>query len=143
MSKGFSQIPHGFHKRIAELSGAQLKVWLAHRCREGKTGESYPSLDRLAEDTGLHIDAVKDARKWLRTNDWLASSGQRRAAQGKFSIPIEHTTIPEVRSGETPPPSTSTEAVKHRSGKTPPRCSGKTPPPSGGKTPLPSFTTQK
>src|SRR5579862_8540242 len=52
-SKGFSQIPHGFHKRLAELSGNQLKVWLAHRCMEGKAGESYPSLKRLVEYTGL------------------------------------------------------------------------------------------
>jgi hypothetical protein len=100
-SKGFSQIPHGFHKRLAELTGNQLKVWLAHRCMEGKEGESYPSLGRLVEYTGLNLHTVTDARKWLRTNGWLTSGGQKHTAQGKFSVPIEHTAIPEAGNGKT------------------------------------------
>jgi hypothetical protein len=132
---GFSQLPHGFHERIAELSGAQLKVWLAHRCREGKAGESYPSLDRLARDTGLHVDAIKDARKWLRANGWLLSSGQTHTARGRFSIPIERTAIPEIVGGEIPPRSASSAEAKDSSGKNPPRRSGNTPPQSGGEKP--------
>jgi len=99
-SKGFSQIPHGFHKRLFELNGNQLKVWLAHRCMEGKEGESYPSLSRLVEYTGLNLHTVTDARKWLRTNGWLTSSGQKHSAHGRFSVPIEHTTIPEAAGGK-------------------------------------------
>jgi hypothetical protein len=123
---GFSQLPHGFHERISELSGSQLKVWLAHRCREGKKGESFPSIERLAQDTGICADAVKDARKWLRENGWLTSSGQKRTGRGLFSIPIEHTTIPDIRSGKTPPPCSGktpppSVVVKNGSGKTPPR----------------------
>jgi hypothetical protein len=98
-SKGFSQIPHGFHKRLFELNGNQLKVWLAHRCMEGKEGESYPSLSRLVEYTGLNVHTVTDARKWLRGNGWLTSSGQKHSAHGRFSVPIEHTTIPKAAGG--------------------------------------------
>ena len=95
-STGFSQSPHGFHKRLVELKGARLPVWLAHRCMEGKGGESYPSLERLVEYTGLSKHTITDARKWLRANGWLTSSGQRQTDQGRFSIPIEHTTIPKT-----------------------------------------------
>jgi hypothetical protein len=100
-SKGFSQIPHGFQKRLAELTGNQLKVWLSHRCMEGKEGESFPSLDKLVEYTGLNLHTVTDARKWLRANGWLTSSGQKHTSQGKFSVPIEHTAIPEAAGGKT------------------------------------------
>lgn len=96
MSAGFSKIPHGFHLRLKELTGAEIKVWLAHRCREGKAGESYPSLDRLAEDTGLSRGTVKVARKGLRNKGWLTTTGQKRSDRGKFSVPIEHTEIPPV-----------------------------------------------
>jgi hypothetical protein len=99
--KGFSQIPHGFHKRLAELSGNQLKVWLAHRCMEGKEGESYPSLNRLVEYTGLNVHTVTDARKWLRANGWLTSRGQKHTTQGKFSVRVEHTAIPEPAGAKT------------------------------------------
>jgi hypothetical protein len=95
-SKGFSQIPHGFHKRLSELTGSQLNVWITRRCMDGKDGESYPSLIRLVEYTGLNLHTATDARKWLRANGWLTSIGQKHTAQGKFSIPIEHTAIPEA-----------------------------------------------
>jgi hypothetical protein len=62
---------------------------------EGKAGESYPSLARLMEYTGLRKHTVTDARQWLRDNGWLTSTGQRRT-DGRFSIPIECTTIPPV-----------------------------------------------
>jgi hypothetical protein len=99
-SAGFTQIPHGFHERIAELSGAQLKVWLAHRCREGKDGDSYPSLTRLTQDTGLDIHTVTDARRMLRETGWLESTGQTRASHGQFSIPYQHTVVPPPVSGK-------------------------------------------
>jgi hypothetical protein len=67
---------------------------------EGAAGESYPSLSRLVEYTGLNMHTVTDTRKWLRANGWLTSSGQKHTDQGKFSIPIEHTTIPEPVSGK-------------------------------------------
>ena len=97
---GFSQLPHGFHKRLIELKGARLPVWIAHRAMEGKDGESYPSLKRLEEYTGLNRQTVILARKWLRESGWLTTSGQKRTSQGEFSIPIEHTTIPPAVDGK-------------------------------------------
>jgi hypothetical protein len=116
-SRGFTQIPHGFHKRLAELSGNQLKVWLAHRCMEGSAGESYPSLKRLVEYTGLNLHTVTDARKWLRANGWLTSSGQKLTAQGKFSVPIEHTAIPEAAGGKAPCCQTACTKTSDRAGR--------------------------
>jgi hypothetical protein len=95
-SNGFSKLPHGFHKRLKELTGSRLKVWLVHRCMEGKGGTSYPSLKALAECTGLDDSTVKEARKWLREHGWLVSEGQSHTAKGKFSVPVEKTVIPVV-----------------------------------------------
>jgi hypothetical protein len=118
-TNGFSQIPHGFHKRLAELTGSELKVWMVHRCMEGKGGESYPSRRKLVEYTGLNMDTVTDARKSMRKKGWLTSSGQKRTNQGKFSIPIEHTTIPPVVTEKTPhgeEEKTVTEKTPHGAG---------------------------
>jgi hypothetical protein len=140
-SKGFSQLPHGFHKRLIELKGARLSIWLAHRCMEGQAGESYPSLDRLVEYTGLNLHTVTDARKWLRANGWLTSSGQKHTSQGKFSIPIEHTTIPEPAGGKIATSRTKTVSGKSTNGgaataggKTTNGASGKSSNGAGGKT---------
>jgi hypothetical protein len=108
--KGFSQIPHGFHKRINELNESQLKVWLTHRCMEGKEGTSYPGLDTLVQYTGLNIHTVTNARKWLRDNGWLVSTGQVRGKRGKFSVPIEHTAVPPTAASGNP---TNGEASTH------------------------------
>jgi hypothetical protein len=100
---GFTKLPHGFHKRIVDFkdgkSFARLAVWLAHRCMEGKEGTSYPSLKRLKEYTGLGLGAVKHARRWLRANGWLVSTGQKHAATGRFGVPIEHTAVPSTVDG--------------------------------------------
>jgi hypothetical protein len=95
-SGGFSKIPHGFYRRIRELTGAQIKVWLAHRCMEGRDGFSYPSLDSLSTYTGITKSGIKCARKFLRDNGWLVSDGNVRTAKGHFSVPRERTQIPPV-----------------------------------------------
>ena len=99
---GFSKIPHGFHKRIREFTESQLKVWLAHRCMEGKAGTSFPGLDAISACTGLNVHTISDARKWLRNHGWLVSQGQTRARGGKFSVPIEHTTVPPLTDSRIP-----------------------------------------
>jgi hypothetical protein len=104
MSNGFSKIPHGFHTRLRELSGLQLKVWLAHRCMEGQKGVSYPSLAALAQYTGANERRIIPARKWLRDNGWLTTTKQMRTRHGYFSVPTEHTTIPEPPIGQNVPP---------------------------------------
>jgi hypothetical protein len=95
-SNGFTKLPHGFHKRLREIKGVRLAVWLAHRCEEGKEGTSYPSLKALAGYTGYDDTTVKEARKWLRKHGWLVSRGQSHTSKGKFSVPIEHTVVPVV-----------------------------------------------
>jgi len=85
---------------------------------EGAAGESYPSLSRLVEYTGLNIHTVTDVRKWLRDNGWLTSSGQKHTEQGQFSIPIEHTTIPPAVGGKP----TNGASGKNRWWKTHQRC---------------------
>ncbi len=95
-SNGYTKLPHGFHKRLWELKGARLAVWLAHRSMEGKAGTSYPSLQTLAECTGYDPTVIKLARKWLREKQWLVSTGQNHTAKGKFSVPVERTAIPRT-----------------------------------------------
>src|ERR1700735_601026 len=99
--EGFSQLPHGFHKHLFELSGTQLKVWIAHRSMEGGNEVSWPSLARLSEYTGLCRDAICDARKWLRDNGWLVSSRQTHTSKGNFSVPMVRTSMPWTASVET------------------------------------------
>jgi hypothetical protein len=98
MSKhnGFSKLPHGFHKRLHELTEAELKVWLAHRCMEGKAGTSYPSRETLAGYTGLNVQTISDARTSLRAKSWLVVTGYiPPKKRGQFSVPIEHTEVPQ------------------------------------------------
>jgi hypothetical protein len=96
-TKGFTQIPHGFHKRIAELKGARLAVWLVHRCMEGRAGSSWPSLATLETFTGYDRHAIQRARSWLRANGWLVKGGESRTDKGKFSVPVEHTAVPQAQ----------------------------------------------
>ncbi len=111
---------------------------------EGKDGESYPSLDRLVEYTGLNLHTVTDCRKWLRANGWLTSSGQKHTAQGKFSIPIEQTTIPEPVGGKTTNGGASGNTVSGKTAcsKTTNGAGGKTTNGAGGKTACGKPTTE-
>jgi len=63
---------------------------------ESKDGESFPSLDNLADYTGYDRTTVKNARKRLRVKGWLVTTGQRAAKKGRFTVPIERTSIPTV-----------------------------------------------
>jgi hypothetical protein len=95
--RGFTQLPHGFYKRLWELKGVRLAVWLAHRCMENKEGTSWPSLETLMRCTGYDRHAIQRARSWLRTNGWLIKGGESRTGKGKFSVPVEHTVIPQAQ----------------------------------------------
>jgi hypothetical protein len=93
---GFTKLPHGFHKRIGDLSGVELKVWLCHRCMEGKDGTSYPSLETLAEYTGCCTDKICRARASLRKRGWLKETGTMPSANGRFSVPVMTTVVPPL-----------------------------------------------
>ena len=95
--QGFSQLPHGLHKHLFELTGAQLKVWLCHRCCEGKEGVSYPSLAKIAEYTGLDVTTVKRARRTLREIGWSVTVGKTESRHGHFAVPVEHTVVPGLQ----------------------------------------------
>jgi hypothetical protein len=102
-SEGFTKLPHGFHTRIGEFkddkSYARLAVWLYHRCREGKSGDSYPSVPRMAKDLKLDDKTVTAARAWLKKNGWLTKTGEVESKAGKFSVPKMMTDVPTPING--------------------------------------------
>jgi hypothetical protein len=77
-----------------ELHPAPLKVWLYHYARSGRDDSSFPRLETIASDTDQNVQTVKLARKWLRDNGWLITTGQMRVG-GQFSVPIERAEFPE------------------------------------------------
>ena len=59
---------------------------------EGKEGESFPSLHRLVEYTGINLHTVTDAQ--MAPRKWLAYVQRaKHTSRDKFSVPIEHTAI--------------------------------------------------
>ncbi|HEY2461406.1 MAG TPA: helix-turn-helix domain-containing protein [Candidatus Acidoferrum sp.] len=71
---------------LAKLKGAPLSVFLAYASRANKSGEAWPSIDRLCGDTGLSTHTVENARAFLISEGFLlpVADKQQREAQGKF-----------------------------------------------------------
>jgi len=101
---GFTKLPHGFHKRIVDFkdgkSYTRLAVWLAHRCREGKDGTSYPGLRLIEEELDLKEDTVVQARRWLQDNGWLTKTGTVPSRDGQYAVPVMTTSIPSPLKGD-------------------------------------------
>jgi hypothetical protein len=105
---------------FAELKGACLAVWLYHYLRSGKDDSSYPSLYRIAKETGYCETTVKTARGWLRKTGWLITVS-KRDSKGKYAIPVEQAAFPESSSNSPESKNTTvdtTVVVKHGGGKT-------------------------
>jgi hypothetical protein len=69
------------------ISGGELKVWLAYALRKNRDGEAWPSLKRIAEDTGLSVSRASKLRNALLADGWLTAVGCSRGTHGTFSAP--------------------------------------------------------
>jgi helix-turn-helix protein len=121
MLRPFKKLYCDWRSRIfAELKGACLAIWLYHYLRSGKDDSSYPSLYRIAKDTGYSETTVKTARGWLRKNGWLTTIS-KRDSKGMYAVPVEKAVLPESTTENPEPknPTVDTAMV----GKT---CRGKT-----------------
>jgi hypothetical protein len=89
----FKRIPCVDLRRLAGLPPAPLKVFIYHLGRSGEDDTSFPRLDTIALDTNLNTQTVKRARRWLRENGWLVTTGWKPAHLGR-GVPIERTAFP-------------------------------------------------
>jgi hypothetical protein len=68
----FKPFPFSWRERVlSELSGAQLKVWMAHYWRSGKDNKVETSNAQIQRTTGLSHNTVDIAKRWLKHHGWL------------------------------------------------------------------------
>jgi hypothetical protein len=113
MSKNYKNIPVTMRDHLHELTGNELKVWLYLHLRTGKESTAYPGNKTIANDIGLSLDTVKDARASLRRKGWFSKESRRRNLDGTLSTVVEKTHLPWVEKttmeGEKTPHGTKVE----------------------------------
>jgi hypothetical protein len=87
-----------FIDHLSELTGSELKVWMAYYLRTGDYDlTSHPANNTIEKDTGLSKGTVKTAKAGLRDKGWLAYTGdykQPRLAEGTFAVPVMEVKLP-------------------------------------------------
>jgi hypothetical protein len=71
-----------FKPHIKELRGAPLAVWLYLSLSINKSGVAFPSINRIAEDTGYSRNGVMEATKELEEKGYL----KVRRGERKFNL---------------------------------------------------------
>src|SRR3984893_17002716 len=95
----FKKLYCDWRKRIfVELKGAQLAVWLYHYLRSNKEDQSWPSVARVARETGLHRDTVIEARKRLFATGWLVKI--ETVFSAKFKTRLVAAVFPDEPAGQ-------------------------------------------
>lgn len=92
--RGFVKLLWELREHLHELTGSELKVWLCHRLHEDQEGTSYPSLDLIAKETGMHFNTASAAHTSLRAKGWIKTVGHRDSAKGTFAVPVMRCTMP-------------------------------------------------
>lgn len=96
--RGWQKVPNELRIHLSALKGIKLAVWLCHRLHEDKKGQSWPSLKRLAAETGYFWKRVCAARTALIRAGWIAKVGEvemkERDADGQYKVPIIKTLTP-------------------------------------------------
>ena len=70
-------------------------LWLWHYA--GENNSAWPSVDRQAEECGMDVDDIREARKWLVANGWITRI-ERPGRSTMFRVRSERPEVP------TPPP---------------------------------------
>jgi len=90
-----------FKPHIKEIRGAPLAVWLYIALSVNKQGVSFPSINKIADDTGYSRNGVMDAIKILEEKGYMkVRRGEKRfnlyepefAAIGKMNEPSDEST---------------------------------------------------
>jgi hypothetical protein len=90
-------LPVSIRDRLSELSGAELKVWVAYRSHANIEGIAWPGRPLLCEETGLSNDTISAARAGLKRKRWLVPVHEGRnsmSSAGKFGSPRFRPVIP-------------------------------------------------
>jgi len=112
--QGFKKVPWSLRDRLRELSGNELKVWLHAYLYSGKDDASTLDNPRIARETNLHLDTVKESKAVLRSNGWLIKTGEVFGSHGGCPMPTLQAVIPPqgvkkstiedgLKGGKTPP----------------------------------------
>ena len=98
VENGFKQLPLKFLRRLHELTGARLSIWMTYFLRGNKDGGlAWPSLATLSEDTGLKDrDWLRQERSELVKNHWLIQDGYAASKKGGSGVPRFRAVIPAV-----------------------------------------------
>ncbi len=89
----FKMIPASLRDRLHELTGSELKVWLAVVLHSDANREAFPSNGVLMEETGLTHTTLAKAKQGLRSKKWFTSA-QRYRENGSLSSMGEKWHIP-------------------------------------------------
>ena len=108
MSSSYKKIPVTMRDHLKELTPAEWMVWSYVNLRTGKEGEAFPSNQTIADETGMHRETVKTAKKGLRTKGYFVKQYQRRREDGMMSTVVEKTCLPWMEN-----PATDVEKGSH------------------------------
>ncbi len=78
-------LPVVVRDRLHELTGSELKVWVAYVAHADKRNVAWPSSDLLGRETGLHQDTISTARTGLVEKGWLEPAGFIKNSTGHFA----------------------------------------------------------
>lgn len=75
-------LPTEFCDHLSDLTGNELKVWMAYYLRTGDySPTSHPGNGTLVENTGISLDTVKVCKKSLRNKGWLDYTDRTKQSQ--------------------------------------------------------------
>lgn len=75
-------------KEVFRLPGVAFKIWMYHYSREGKSRQSWPTVDTICEALDINKSTLQRWRKFLIQNGWLEKVGEHRRLDGEFNVPI-------------------------------------------------------
>src|SRR5256885_2867604 len=88
---------------LMEMSGSALKVWMELYLRSGADNRAKVSNYQIAAETGLNLQTVKLAKKWLKDNGWLTVIEESQLDANKmFTVPVVEVLIPNRGAKTTP-----------------------------------------
>jgi hypothetical protein len=89
----FVKLPVRIRNRLHELSGAEIKIWIAYLTHANTDNIAWPSLETLQKETGLSEDWISQSRSTLTEKGWFVRCGSEKKS-GRFGSPRYQPVIP-------------------------------------------------